>query len=116
MEYRIMHNDPNSDTDGTGLKGYMTATYAKLMEMFGYPCQGDGYKIDAKWEIKFEDDTVATIYNWKNGKNYNGADGIPREEITEWHIGGYDDKSIKNMNLVMPDSNVHCYQDHDYGF
>jgi hypothetical protein len=33
-------------------------------------------------------DGVATIYNWKNGKNYCGEMGEPVEKMTYWHIGG----------------------------
>ena len=31
-----------------------------------------------------------TIYNWKDGKNYNGSSGIATTKLTEWHIGGED--------------------------
>ena len=58
---------------------------------------GDGYKLDAHWSIEWEDGKVATIYNWKNGLNYNdkiirGSDhyGIQLTDIREWHIGGKD--------------------------
>jgi hypothetical protein len=51
--------------------------------------EGDGYKTDAEWEIKFEDGSIATIYNWKDGKNYCGHSGLKTVNIRDWHIGGF---------------------------
>ena len=81
---------PQSLINGTCLQGYINTSYRDLVECFGEPhCDGDGYKVDAEWMLRFEDGTVATIYNWKDGKNYCGEDGLAVEDITEWHIGGY---------------------------
>jgi hypothetical protein len=84
-------NGYSQKVNGTSLKGHITASYAKLVEAFGPPTHdGDGYKTDAEWTLEFEDGTIATIYNWKNGRNYCGAAGMPVEMITEWNIGGHD--------------------------
>jgi hypothetical protein len=62
-----------------------------LVEVFGPPnITIDKYnKSDAEWLLR---DTVtheyATIYNYKDGKNYMGKDGLPVEQITDWHVGG----------------------------
>lgn len=73
---------------GTYLQGYVRATYAELRAAFGRPTNGDGYKIDACWVIQ-EGDVVATVYNYKNGRNYLGKRrGTPKTRITEWNIGG----------------------------
>jgi hypothetical protein len=85
------------DADGTSFQGEITCSYEKLRKLFGYPEQGDRYKTDAEWIIKFEDGTIATIYNWKNGKNYCGKDGLKTEDITDWHIGGHTYKAFKNV-------------------
>jgi len=80
---------------GTSLKGYLDISYQDLVMKFGEPpCVGDGYKVDAEWVLQFDDGDVATIYNYKDGKNYNGTSGTPVEEITHWHIGG------KSPNIV----------------
>ena len=82
------HNDTDININGTCLQGEVQATYAELCDLFGSHHDGDGYKVDAEWYVQFGDGTVATIYNWKNGKNYEGENGLPLEQIDSWHIGG----------------------------
>lgn len=78
------------NVNGTGLQGYINTSYADLVGCFGEPTyNGDGYKVDAEWAITFADGVVATIYNWKNGRNYCGHLGLDVENITNWHIGGH---------------------------
>lgn len=75
--------------NGSSLQGYINTSYDVLRGCFGLPtCDGDGYKVDAEWIITFNDGVVCTIYNWKDGHNYCGYDGLDVEDITEWHIGG----------------------------
>jgi hypothetical protein len=91
------HNDKEIDSAYTGLVGELTLSYSDIKKTFGNPHGSDGYKSDAEWEIEFEDGVIATIYNWKNGKNYNGASGIPKTKITDWHIGGHDERAVRNI-------------------
>jgi hypothetical protein len=88
MTYKT-HNQISIDIDGTSLQGYINSNYGTLVELFGHPTESDGYKVDWEWELRFEDGTVATIYNWKNGPNYCGRDGLQCDQVTEWHIGGH---------------------------
>jgi len=37
---------------------------------------------------------LATIYNYKDGKNYLGKEGLEVEEITNWHIGGHNEAVV----------------------
>lgn len=90
------HND-NIPFVGGCLQGYICAKYNDLKKLFGKPTDGDGYKVDAEWSILFEDGTSATIYNYKNGKNYNGENGTPKTKITEWNIGGNNSKAVENI-------------------
>ena len=87
---------------GSCLRGYVNASYQKLVETFGPPCSdGDGYKVDAEWLLEFEDGTIATIYNYKDGYNYCGEVGIPVEEITEWQIGGFNGDSVLRVEEAL---------------
>ncbi len=81
----------------TSLMGYVDTSYKQLKKVFGDPDEGDGYKVDAEWNIVFEDGTVATIYNYKDGKNYNGPSGTATTKITDWHIGGCDEKAVERV-------------------
>ena len=82
------HND-NIEFEGGSLQGYIDADYKDLKRVFGPSSTNfDDYKCDAEWEIKFEDGTYVTIYNYKDGKNYNGPSGTPKTKIRDWHIGG----------------------------
>ena len=82
------HNTTHVNVNGTSFMGHVYADYRTLCKIFGEPTESDGYKSDAEWMIQFSDGKVATIYNWKDGKNYCGANGLNVEDITGWHIGG----------------------------
>lgn len=83
-------NNPTTNTNGTHLQGYINATYDDLTETLGYPLESgfDDYKSDAEWTIEFNDGLVATIYNYKNGKNYLGDQGMNVCDMKQWNIGG----------------------------
>lgn len=72
----------------TSLMGYVTASYDRLVEVFGGPTydepSGDG-KVDIEWNLEFEDGTIATIYNWKD---YDGGLRCKTEQDYVWHVGG----------------------------
>lgn len=95
----ITHNTEQIKTDGTHLQGYIDAKYNELISLFGQPHDSDGYKVDAEWDIQFADGTVATIYNYKNGKNYCGSSGTRKQDITHWHIGGFTKQAVNNVQI-----------------
>ena len=93
------------EANGTHLQGNVGATYQELVEVFGEPIrhESDGTthmsnKVDAEWRISFEDGTVATIYNYKNGLNYLGAEGKRVTQISMWNVGGYDERAVTLVN------------------
>ena len=86
------------------LQGYIETSYADLVACFGEPnCDGDGYKVDAEWMVKFNNGVYATIYNYKTGKNYLGDEGQAVEDITTWHVGGMSIKAVQNVEQAMSD-------------
>jgi len=74
------------------------ATYSEIVELFGEPFEGDGYKVDAEWNV-IVNNKRCTIYNYKTGINYNGIEGTPTELIKDWHIGTPEGNTDKGLEL-----------------
>jgi hypothetical protein len=92
--------EKTTNVGGTFLQGYIKASYDQLVKTFGEPHDpnGDNYKTDVEWAFEFADGTVATLYNWKNGKNYLGeAEGLELNDIYEWNVGGNSDKAVAKL-------------------
>ena len=87
------------EIDGTSLQGYMDISYEEIFKKLGKPnMEGDPYKVDAEWGIKFHDtNEVATIYNYKTGRRYLGDEGLDVEDIRDWHIGGRDKSIVERV-------------------
>ena len=98
MEFQTHNDNPNIPFGGTSLQDYIEADYRTLVTLFGEPTSSDGYKVDAEWIIQFTNGIIATIYNYKSGHNYLGAEGLGVTEITEWHVGG---KTKQSFELVI---------------
>ena len=77
----------------SSLVGFLITTFQFLIDAFGDSNGGDDDKTDAEWNLKFSDGSYITIYNYKDGKSYNGEDGMDVEDITKWHIGSDKDVS-----------------------
>jgi len=105
----VTHNDQPISIRGThGLARLSNLSYARIVEMFGEPCDDfDDFKSDAEWTILFPDGEVATIYNWKNGKNYCGPDAPPVEEIREWNVGGYTTDVVLRLHQLLMKEPTH---------
>lgn len=104
MQY-VTHNQDNQiDINGSCLQGSVDCDYKTLVKLFGKPGKVDKYKVDAKWDIKFQDGTIATIYNYKDGKNYCGNEGTPKTKIRDWHIGGFSNKAVELILITIAES------------
>jgi len=96
--FRVVNN---AATGGSHLQGEIICSYSDLVKAFGQPGSGDEYKVDAKWEIVFDDGLIATIYNYKTGKNYNGPSGLIVEKIRDWHIGGFEKEVVERICRIL---------------
>ena len=86
------HDKWSKRANGTSFSGYLKISYRDLTTILGKPRVGtDEYKTDAEWHVSIfmngEDAGFVTIYNYKDGKNYQGANGLNVEDITNWHVG-----------------------------
>jgi hypothetical protein len=74
---------------GSGTSFYdtvITCSYNQLAQAIGEPQHSDNTgedKTNFDWKCELEDGRVFTIYDWKEYRP------ISKEEIIEWHIGGY---------------------------
>ena len=92
----------NAAFESSWLQGEIRTNYETLVACFGQPQEGDGYKVQAEWSLKFEDGTYATIYDWKMGDDYNGPGcGIPAEAVNEWHIGGSQAQAVARVEEAL---------------
>ncbi len=89
---------------GGGLKGSIDISYAELVAVLGEPLAEfyDTIKSDADWCIHFGSGQVATIYNYKDGRNYKGLGGKDKEDIRDWHIGGKSQAVLRKMSELFP--------------
>lgn len=88
------HNDkPGINTNMSSLQGYIQATRANLIRVFGEPQDfGPGDKVSLQWGIEFADGTVATLYDWKR-------DEAPEiHEVYDWHIGGFTTHAVRAVH------------------
>lgn len=79
----------STNTAGTCLRGYVRTTYADLIKAFGAPNIGSGDKVNSEWGLKFEDGTLATVYDYKEPMT-------PVQEY-DWHIGGLSPKAVHRV-------------------
>lgn len=96
----------NVDVSNTSLIGYVEIKYEDLVKAFGKPTSqrpsGDD-KVRIEWDIKFADDTIATIYDYKNyGKSIKWV----KENCKEWHIGGNNKFAVDNVLNVIKDKKI----------
>ena len=81
---------------GTHFQGYTKEVkYEDVVKAFGEPTCSYSYdeKVTVEWCLKFEDGTVATIYDYKT---YN----TPMYPY-QWHIGGFNQKAVEHVNAVL---------------
>ena len=97
------HNDKEIECCGSSLMGEIDCKYTDILLSFGLTGDTDGNKVDAEWTILFNDGVIATLYNWKDGKNYNGSLGFDVEDIYDWHIGGFKKESVDKITEVIED-------------
>lgn len=77
------HNEDGSiveEGEGTWRVGLVGATYADLVMAFGEPMESGDISTNFEWYIKFDDGTIATVYD------YNMV--APCYDAMQWHVGG----------------------------
>jgi hypothetical protein len=73
--------DAATEKDGvpfTNLVGYIEASPAELVRLFGEPCKSDGYKSSGEYFFKIWHKYV-TLYDWKCTSLYDDKHPSPKE-------------------------------------
>lgn len=96
MNYQTHNQNDLININGTHLKGCVVTDYDTLKRIFGAPitgASGDG-KVRAEWDLKFEDDLIATIYDWKE---YDKT----LDQVRTWHIGGHHSEVVDRIRMIV---------------
>jgi hypothetical protein len=99
MKYTVTTN--TSVANETSLRGYVKANLETLIKKLGEPIRdhsGDG-KVTCEWILEFDEDTVATIYDWKLSE-------IPEGDYL-WHIGGKGHKVVEKVGFILGLPTIH---------
>lgn len=82
------------------MQGHIIATRREIESVFGkpnYETDDTSDKVTTEWEILFDDETVATVYDWKRYEL-----GAPTmDERTTWNIGGKSYAAIERIEDSM---------------
>ena len=92
----------SSKANGTSLSGYIKTSYSTLVKLFGESLgPSSDNKVAAEWHLLIKDRGeevgFATIYNYKDGKNYAGPNGLNVEDIETWHVGSKSKIDLYNV-------------------
>ena len=75
---RLKHTD-FATIDGSSKMGELDVPESVLRDVFGEPDASTCHKTTMEWRLRFEDGTVATIYDWKGFR---------------WSIGGHHPEAV----------------------
>lgn len=82
----------NANINGTSLKGYVITRFEWMVERFGPPLDGDGYKSSGEWYFSDDKGNAFTVYDWKMTDLYDSGLMSVKEfrQLDEYkfHIGG----------------------------
>jgi hypothetical protein len=100
--------DPDADTDGTYRRGKILIPPKRVVDTFGPPDEGDGYKVSGSYTFTDQSGNVFTLYDWKATSLFDdGAEPgeessspTPEEFWGNWnpdllHIGGHDEGDVE---------------------
>lgn len=94
----------NVEVGGTHGVGSIVATREEMTQTFGAPtyCEWEsGDKVTIEWDVKFNDGTIATIYDWKRIECGEEADAIGLFDPFQWNIGGHNEKAVEAVRMAI---------------
>ena len=109
MNFQVNTDKAIDASNGTSLQGYIHVGLAALIARLGDPVCLDDYKSDAEWVVLTSSVLCFSIYNYKNGKNYLGRDGLATREMKTWNIGGDSPEVLHHVRTLFPGNKVESY-------
>ena len=99
-----MKHKKHTDISGTSLQGYIETTKTDLIRAFGDPIWfgEDGEKVTIEWGLLFEDQTIATIYDWKRYEQGTPAN----DELMTYNIGGLTPRAVDLVKKALAQKGV----------
>ena len=106
MKYKVLtHAEAMKVGFGSGCQGEMDVSYQRIVDHLGPPSLGPedsfDHKIDASWILRFADGEIATIYNYKTGRNWLGPKGPTTSKIRDWHVGGKSNVVVDRIKEIL---------------
>jgi hypothetical protein len=74
--------------------GTINASHRELVDAFGKPQPGDGYKIEAAWQVELIPGCFVEISNYKTSRSYDSKNPTIKR-LREWNIHGTDSDAIE---------------------
>lgn len=81
---------------GTAQVGVIEADYDQLVDVFGQPGLYASDKSRREWVVVFEDDIVATIYDFLPEHGH-----LPVPAVLDWHVGGTSPDALIRVREAM---------------
>lgn len=106
--WKAFENALNKDGAGyTSLVGYIEASPAELVRLFGKPLKSDGYKTSGEYLFKIFDRYI-TVYDWKQTNLYDERYQSPKdfwasEERVILHVGSQDSSFVSHTIFCLLD-------------
>jgi hypothetical protein len=85
------------------LVGYYTASYSKLVRVFGEPNDelSMGYKVSTSWYLVTDDGVSFSLYDYKETCLYDSeletVEEFRQRPSYEWHIGSYSREVVESV-------------------
>ena len=86
----------SKEVNWTHRQGEVTTTLRHLLETFGNPDieePSEWDKVGYEWMLKFEDGTIATVYDWKRYTRVPLKDN----EVFTFNIGGHKPEAVSRV-------------------
>lgn len=88
----------DGDIEGTSRTSEIVVSYPRMIEVFGEPVEGDGYKVSGEWVFQNEETgEVFTLYDWKStnlyDSDYLSVSELRADESVWLNIGSHGDNA-----------------------